>query len=132
MGRALGVARLATAMLDLSDGLARDLPRLCAASGTGAVIEESAIPVASAARALLGRSRSLGAALGGGEDYELLFSARPEHERVIGRLARRLRLPIARIGQVLPRRSGIRLLSLDGRYRPMPSSGFEHFPRAGH
>jgi thiamine-monophosphate kinase len=126
-GRALGLTGLATAMIDLSDGLAQDLPRLCQASGTGVVLQEAAIPIAPAARALQGRSRSLRTALIGGEDYELLFTAQMKHAPLIARLARRLRLPVAHVGEVCPRRDGIRLLTIDGRYRPLPRGGFEHF-----
>ncbi len=127
-GRALGLTGVASAMIDLSDGLAIDLPRLCTASGTGAVLEEAAIPVAPAARALFGAKRGLACALVGGEDYELLFSAPPHHDAAIARLARRLGVPMARIGEVLERRGGIRILTRDGRYRPLPAGGFEHFP----
>ncbi|HEU4403120.1 MAG TPA: thiamine-phosphate kinase, partial [Candidatus Polarisedimenticolia bacterium] len=100
-GRALGVIGLATAMIDLSDGLSQDLHHLCSAGGTGAVIEAAAIPVAPAARALLGPARALDAALAGGEDYELLFTVRPRHTPLVARLARRLRLPMTRIGETL-------------------------------
>ena len=68
-------------------------------------------------------------ALAGGEDYELLFAARPQHDSAIARLARHLRLPMVRIGEILPRRSGIRILRRDGRYRPLPGASFQHFPR---
>ncbi|MBC8127302.1 MAG: thiamine-monophosphate kinase [Gloeobacteraceae cyanobacterium ES-bin-144] len=65
-----------SAMMDLSDGLAKDLPRLADASGCGFVINESAIPVADGC--------DLGQALGDGEDYELLIAL--ESERVAGLL----------------------------------------------
>ncbi|HYS78204.1 MAG TPA: thiamine-phosphate kinase [Candidatus Dormibacteraeota bacterium] len=129
-GRLLGVTRLAKAMIDLSDGLAQDLPRLCAASGAGAVVEESAVPVSPAAAAVLGRGPGLRAALLGGEDYELLFAARPEHEARVRRLARGIRLPMSRIGQIVPRRLGVRLLTRAGRYVPFEDlrGGYRHFP----
>lgn len=127
-GRALGLSGLATAMIDLSDGLAQDLPRLCRASRKGAVLLEAALPVHPAATAVLGGERALQAAWSGGEDYELLFSARLESERHLARLARRLRIPLARIGQVRSRREGIRVLGRDGCYHPLPRGGFEHFP----
>ncbi len=127
-GRALGLTGLAAAMIDLSDGLAQDLPRLCRASGRGAIVLEAAIPVATAAVALLGPARARRVALVGGEDYELLFAARPGLDALIGRLARRLGLPITRIGEVLPRRSGLHILTRDGRYRLFGRGGFEHFP----
>ena len=126
-GRALGLSGIARAMIDLSDGIAKDLPRLCEASGTGAVLGASALPVDPAARRLLGSRRALDAALAGGEDYELLFAARPEHEPILARLGARLKVPVRAIGAVLPKRSGVRLLGRDGRYRPLPRPAFEHF-----
>ena len=128
-GRALGVTGLATAMIDLSDGLSQDLRRLCDASRAGALLEEAAIPVSPLALSLLGAAGARRAALEGGEDYELLFATRAGHEPLIDHLARRIRLPMTRIGQVLPRRQGIRILTRDGRYRDLPPRGFEHFPR---
>ena len=126
-GRALGVSGLAGAMIDLSDGLAQDLPRLCGGSGVGAVVLQAAIPVAPEAEVVLGPKQGLREALTGGEDYELLFAARPKDAGRVALLARRLGLPMTRIGQIVPARSGIRLLGYDGRYRPLPSGGFEHF-----
>jgi thiamine-monophosphate kinase len=126
-GRALGATGLATAMIDLSDGLAADLPRLCAASRAGAVVLETVLPIDPAAVQILGPEGALRAAVTGGEDYELLFTARPGHEPMLAALSRRLRLPVARIGQILPRRTGIRLLGRDGRYRPLPRPQFTHF-----
>jgi thiamine-monophosphate kinase len=130
MGRALGLCGLATAMIDLSDGIAQDLPRLCAASRAGAVVVASSVPVSPVATAVLGRERALAAALGGGEDYELLFTSRPEWEGLMAGLARRLSLPIVRIGTLHPARDGIRLLTREGRYARLPRGAFEHFPRS--
>ena len=129
-GRLLGMTGIAAAMIDLSDGLWRDLLRLCAASGTGAVVEEAAVPVAPAAAAVLGPDGARRAAIVGGEDYELLFTARSGLEAQVARLARRIRLPVARIGQILPRRRGVRLLTRSGRYVPFAAleGGFRHFP----
>jgi thiamine-monophosphate kinase len=129
-GRLLGRSGAAAAMIDLSDGLLQDLPRLCRASRTGAVVEEAAIPVAPEAGALFGARRALRLALAGGEDYELLFAARDADAPALGRLAGRLRLPITRIGQVLPEGQGVRLLTRDGRYLPFGriGGGFRHFP----
>ena len=129
-GRLLGVTRLASAMIDLSDGLSMDLPRLCAASGAGAVVEEAAVPVARAAVAVLGGKSAAHAALVGGEDYELLFAARPGREGLVRRLARRIGLPMSRVGQVVARERGVRLLTRSGRYLPMNElpGRYRHFP----
>jgi thiamine-monophosphate kinase len=129
-GRALGLTGLAAAMIDLSDGLAQDLPRLCAASGAGAVVEEAAIPVARPAAAVLGGPAATRAAVVGGEDYELLFAARPGHDGQVRRLARRIGLKVSRIGQIVPKRSGVLILTRRGRYLPLEDlrGGFRHFP----
>jgi thiamine-monophosphate kinase len=129
-GRILGLTGLAAAMIDVSDGLAQDLPRLCAASGTGVVVEEAAIPVSRPATAILGPEAARRAALVGGEDYELLFAARAEHDIHVRRLAHRIRIPMSRIGQMVPKRSGVRLLTRAGRYVPFEDlrGGFRHFP----
>jgi thiamine-monophosphate kinase len=129
-GRLLGLSGLASAMIDLSDGFSMDLPRLCAASGAGAVVEEAAIPVARAAVAVLGARNAARAALVGGEDYELLFAARPGREALVRRLARRIGLPMSRVGQVVPTERGVRLLTRTGRYLPFHAlrGRFRHFP----
>jgi thiamine-monophosphate kinase len=88
LGQWLAKRKLATAMMDLSDGLSSDLPRLCAASRVGAVIEEAQLPLARVSQSGRRQADALGAALDGGDDYELLFT-------VPGRKASRLRGKIA-------------------------------------
>jgi thiamine-monophosphate kinase len=85
---------LATAGIDLSDGLSTDLAHLCEESGVGAVVEMELIPVLEGA--------SLEQAMHGGEDYELLFAARPSIRipRFIGGV------PISRIGHITRRQRG--------------------------
>jgi thiamine-monophosphate kinase len=114
-GRAL--AAVASAMLDISDGLAQDLGHLCAASGVGAELDAAAIPVDAdtrAAAAELGLD-PLSLALHGGEDYELLFAAPPDAAVPCG---------IA-IGRVVAG-AGLRL---DG--RPLAPRGWDHFRGRG-
>jgi thiamine-monophosphate kinase len=76
---ALGIAirGIATACIDVSDGLAGDLAKLCAASGTGADIESRELPLSAGLCSVAGPEARLGYALGGGDDYELLFTAPP-------------------------------------------------------
>ncbi len=77
LARWLGENRLASAMMDISDGLSTDLARMCESSGVGAVVEERAIPV------VHGVSGSEAGRLGlhGGDDYELLFAVPPGRVR---------------------------------------------------
>ncbi len=128
-GRALGTTGIASAMIDLSDGLSIDLPRLCNASRSGAVILRAALPVAREAALLLGGRPALERSVTGGEDYELLFAAPPGCEPLVEGLSRRLGLPMTRIGQIVPRREGVSMLDAEGYYRPLPKGRFEHFPR---
>jgi thiamine-monophosphate kinase len=75
LGRWLSSRGLASAMMDLSDGLSSDLARLCAASGVGAQVEETRIPRVRASKTTLTHGHdSLQLALHGGDDYELLFT----------------------------------------------------------
>jgi thiamine-monophosphate kinase len=95
LGAWLAKNRLATAMMDLSDGLSTDLPRLCAASGVGAMIESNSLPVTSLARTEDDASEL---ALHGGDDYELLFTVTKRNARSLPRKFRGLQL--TKIGEI--------------------------------
>jgi thiamine-monophosphate kinase len=96
-GLALARIRPAPAAIDISDGLLQDLGHILERSRVGAEIDTDAIPVSPSYRALMGDDLSL--ALGGGEDYELLFCLRRGHtERA---LTRALGLPVRRIGRII-------------------------------
>lgn len=98
---------LATAAIDLSDGLSTDLAHICEESGVGAVIEANSVPVANGC--------TLEQALHGGEDYELLFTARRKVPSSITGVM------VTRIGEVV-RQGGVRM---DG--RELKARGWEHF-----
>ncbi len=127
-GRALAGGRLASSMIDVSDGVALDLKRLCAESNTGAVIEVGRLPVSGG----LERYRKEGGsdwaslALSGGEDYELLFTAPAAKAASIGRLSERLGLRISAIGRITKGKS-VRILKPDGSAMKLKKAGFLHF-----
>ena len=96
-GQRLAALRPAPAAIDVSDGLMQDLGHILERSGVGAEIDASRIPISPAYRALMGGD--LAHALTGGEDYELIFCARPGYSEPA--LSRRLRVPVRRIGTIV-------------------------------
>ena len=118
VGQRLSRQGLASAMIDVSDGLSTDLEHICEESGVGAEIEAAALPLAR-----VGRPRqqvALDVALHGGEDYELLFtSARKVPTKIVG-------VPVTWIGRVTRKREMV-LVEGDGRGRKLVARGWEHF-----
>jgi len=108
---------LASAALDLSDGLSTDLAHLCQESGVAAEVDAAALPVY--------RGATIEQALHGGEDYELLFTA-PDSTRLPRAIAK---LAVTPIGRILPRRAGrpqVALVTNKGK-QPLEPQGWEHF-----
>jgi len=120
LGRFLSRRGMASALIDLSDGLSTDLERLCAASGVGARLWAVKVPGPDAAAA----RDSLQLALHGGEDYQLLFTV-PSAEAP--------RLPATFKGRALyhlgeiEAASGIRLVAPDGKVKRLKPMGWDHF-----
>ncbi|MEK6600969.1 MAG: thiamine-phosphate kinase [Candidatus Binatota bacterium] len=125
-GSTLARERLARAMIDLSDGLLQDLGHLCKASGIGAVVREEALPLSRAYRILTGKRGPL-YALTGGEDYELLFCLRRRDRNRLEKIRRRLGVPIARIGECVPSREGIKVINRQGKSLSISVTGYDHF-----
>lgn len=125
-GRELGLG-IATAAIDLSDGLAGDLYKLCAASQVGAIIDLAALPISDDVRRVAEAAGvdPVELALRGGEDYELLFttSSLREGSHVLPRSG----TPYTVIGEVVDEWRGVHVRQPDGRLRPLEDSGFRHF-----
>jgi thiamine-monophosphate kinase len=126
IARELSAAKMVNSMMDVSDGLSIDLQRLCEASGVGAVVYSSKLPVCP--MAILDQERQRECNLHGGEDYAMLFTVPME---MIGQLDGIMRkysdIPIAMIGQIT-KEKGIFIEAGASRnaLRPM---GFDHFSR---
>jgi thiamine-monophosphate kinase len=105
-------------MIDISDGLSVDLRHICEESGVAAILVSNKVPIA--------KNANLELALHGGEDYELLFTA-PRRARVPARIAG---VTVTEIGEIRNRRdysSAIQILGDNGKVRPLPQRGWQHF-----
>jgi len=120
---------LASACIDVSDGLGGDLEKLCAASKCGAEIDAAALPVSEALVAAVGREVAREYALTGGDDYELLFTVPLAR---LGAMTHAVALglgPVTRIGTLMSG-NGVRV-SARGGVTQFSGSGFDHFARSG-
>jgi len=125
LGQWLAEKGLATSMMDLSDGLSSDLPRLCAASGVGALVESTKLPVVQLSST--DRQRRLDPlqlALDGGDDYELLFTVRPSRVNMLPKTLHGV--PLTAIGRITEQR-GLVLLKQEGRERQLHPGGWDPF-----
>jgi thiamine-monophosphate kinase len=119
VGRTLREKAIATSMIDISDGLSTDLSHLCEESGVGAEIRKGAIPKASIGKPAC--EVAIRFALHGGEDYELLFTAR-HGTRVPARI---VGVPITEIGRIT--KGMRRILIANGSETEFAPRGWEHF-----
>ncbi len=131
LGRFLGENGFATAMIDVSDGLAGDLEHILQASQVDGLIKEESLPLSDAFRCYTDGDADLRKlALLGGEDYELLFTVAPEKAAEVITLCRAKDLPISTVG-VIQKGSGV--LSVQdkkGVVRPILVRGYDHFCRS--
>jgi thiamine-monophosphate kinase len=116
---------VASACIDVSDGLAGDLGRLVAASGVGAVVRAPELPLSRALFALAGEARARDFALGGGDDYELLFTVPPAARAALAQLSAGAGAPACHcIGEIVSGR-GVRVVGEKGDLA-LPR-GWDHF-----
>ena len=119
----------ATAMMDLSDGLAKDLSRLCEASGVGARVVLADVPMAEPLSSGAGMLEVDAAtlALSGGEDYELLATLPAGAiERVREELRSGFGVDLSEIGEIVAG-PGIVAVDADGGTAPLEPAGWDHF-----
>jgi len=129
LGQAIGRDRLATAMIDVSDGLLIDTTHLLEESGRGARIWEDQIPLSRLYQKHISSYSKdyYQMALSGGEDYELLFTAPQKMRKKVFSLALIHKIPITRIGEILPQKKGFRIVRGDGTEYSPSCLGFNHF-----
>jgi thiamine-monophosphate kinase len=124
----LAARGIASAAMDLSDGLAGDLPKLAAASGLAAQVAVERLPMSDAMHAAAPVPAARDWALTAGDDYELLLAVAPERFAALAAAAAQLNLSLTEIGE-LRAGSGV-TWSLDGREFTPASRGFDHFVQA--
>jgi thiamine-monophosphate kinase len=122
----LALAGLANACIDVSDGLAADLGHILDASGVGATLEWSALPLPPAVRQYIETGGDEWMPLRAGDDYELCFTVSAKYEDELARRVAGFGCHCERIGCIDQER-GLRLKK-DGRILSISPSGYEHFP----
>ncbi len=113
----LALRGIASAAIDISDGLVQDLNHLCQASGVGAVVHIPHMPLA--------RSNDIETMLTGGDDYELLFTAPAALQQKIAEIARETDTPITHIGHITQETSSV-FLDEAGKKRRFTRTGYQH------
>ena len=121
----------ATALLDISDGLILDATRLAEASGVSLEINAPQVPLSEAGQAVAQNPEALLRLLGGGDDYELLFTAPTRSTETLRTLAQETGTNITSIGRVVPQKTDKRVVLLDKQGSPLSydptSTGWQHF-----
>jgi thiamine-monophosphate kinase len=116
-----------SSMMDVTDGLAADLEKICAASGVGALLFAENIPVSSDARRMKGAKTPLARALSDGEDFELLCTVPvKEVPALIKKFRRACNVPLSLIGSTTPEK-GLRVIRKDGSVFTPGARGYDHF-----
>lgn len=127
-GKAIAEKHLASAMIDISDGLLTDLKQILTLSKVGATIFISQLPLSNDFKQfqVQHKHNKIDFALNGGEDYELLFTSPQTKENDLYRLSQKLKVPITKIGEI---NSSEKLIVLDENQTPysIDDQGYDHF-----
>jgi len=121
----LAIAGIASAGMDVSDGLVQDLGHLCRAGGLAAEIDASLVPLSDPARAA--GAEWLATCLTGGDDYELLLAVPASREAELRRAAAAAGMAVTRIGSFRPGRPRVTVRGHDGEIMPLATGGWSHF-----
>jgi thiamine-monophosphate kinase len=121
----LALGPLASAAIDISDGLLADLGHICTASGCGALIDAERVPLSAELLSTFPPQTALDLALAGGDDYELCFTAAPPRAREIEIALEACGTSARRIGQLVPGQTAV--VRRDGRIYTPSAAGYRHF-----
>jgi len=125
VGAGLALGPLATAAIDVSDGLLADLDHICKASACGATIDVERVPLSAELLSMFPPQEALAHALGGGDDYELCFTAPPSRADEIEAALEAADTPVRRIGQLIAGQTVV--CRRDGDPFTPAVRGFRHF-----
>jgi thiamine-monophosphate kinase len=121
------LAGLASAAIDVSDGLIADLGHICETSSVAATISADTVPLSPAGRAAIDAGQlTVSEAVSGGDDYELLFCAPPETRDALSRLSATLDVAITEIGEITAG-TGVELIDVNGEAVVIDRPGHTHF-----
>ncbi|HET6608692.1 MAG TPA: thiamine-phosphate kinase [Rhodopila sp.] len=121
----LGLSGIASAAMDVSDGLVQDLGHICRASGVGAVLEADAVPLSDAARAA--GPDWLVTCLTGGDDYEVLMAVPPEREQALLAVAAGAGMAVTRVGHFTSGPVEVMVRRASGETLTLEKGGWSHF-----
>ncbi|MFL5284778.1 MAG: thiamine-phosphate kinase [Rhodopila sp.] len=121
----LAIAGVASAGMDVSDGLVQDLGHICRASGLAVEIDADAVPLSDAARAA--GPDKLATCLTGGDDYELLLAVPPARAAMLTAAAHESGVAVTRIGQLMDGPPGVTVRRADGTVMALSRGGWSHF-----
>lgn len=128
VGLAGAVRRYARAAMDVSDGLAGDLAKLCAASRVSAVIDAASVPLSDAARGLLEQGRTcLESVVSGGDDYEILCTIAENHFGDFARTALSVGVAVTSIGTIVAGDTAPKWLDAEGKEIALSRLSYSHF-----
>jgi thiamine-monophosphate kinase len=122
----LALRSVASAAIDISDGLLADLGHILERSQVGAVLQAKAIPLSPELRQAVGEDQALQHALSAGDDYELCFCVPADQVEKLAAIAAQTKVPICQIG-VVTAELGLRVLDAQGQPMPLPAAGYQHF-----
>jgi len=118
---------IATASVDVSDGLLADIGHICKASQVGAQVYQAEIPLSKAAEARVNKENSLWPRIwAGGDDYEIAFTAKPQDRLKIKAVAQNVGVLITRVGQIGTQKS-VELVDCSGELVQVGQQGYQHF-----
>jgi thiamine-monophosphate kinase len=130
LGQTLSKTGAITAMMDISDGVASDLRHICQRSSVSATLQASTIPLSEASLRFCEKTKkdAIQLALSGGEDYELLFTIKPDRAKEIENLVQKSDHPqITCIGQITNGSGDISITYKEGSLSPLKFTGYDHF-----